>query len=305
MAEGECTFLQDTTDPSLNNLAYFSSHAPEMLLQQARPTASLARWIHSFRQYRFAPGDTAPLIGLPGTGAELWLCEAPPTAGNPASLGDGVWAPRSRCFSFRPDGLLIFAIRFRAGALPFFTDRALSDLVDRYSPLEALWDERATRPLTGLHGSPHFEEQCLQAERFLHAQLRVGRALERSQALANAIFEHSADFALADYAEQIHCDRSHLSRQFHAVCGTSAKYFHRLCRFERFLRDALFSSDASLAGLAVEHGYFDQAHMSNEVRELTRQSPRALLACKETRVFYAQRLDPGGLQAPKTSSPLR
>lgn len=276
-----------------------------MLLQQARPTASLAHWIHSFRQYCFAPGDSAPLVGLPGTGAELWLCEGSPAARNPASLQDGVWVPRSLCFSLRPERLHIFAIRFRAGALPFFTDRALSDLVDRYTPLEALWDEGARRPLAGLHHSPHFEEQCRLAEDFLRAQLRAGKALERSQALASAMFEHSADFALADYAEQVHCDRSHLSRQFRAVCGTSAKYFHRLCRFERFLRDALFSPDTSLAGLAVDHGYFDQAHMSNEVRALTRQSPRTLLARKETRVFYAQRLDPGGLQAPKTSSPLR
>lgn len=276
-----------------------------MLLQQARPTASLAHWIHSFRQYRFAPGETTPLVGLPGTGAELWLCSASPMARDSAVPGDGVWVPRSRCFTFRPDGLHIFAIRFRAGALPFFTDRALSDLIDRYTPLEALWGEGATRPLAGLHRSPHFEERCCLAENFLNAQVRVGKALERSQSLATAMFEHSADFALTDYAEQVCCDRSHLSRQFRAVCGTSAKYFHRLCRFERFLRDALFSSDASLAGLAVDHGYFDQAHMCNEVRELTRQSPLALLARKETRVFYAQRLDPGGLQAPKTSSPLR
>lgn len=276
-----------------------------MLLQQARPTAPLERWIHSFRQYRFAPGDAAPIVGLPGTGAELWLCDALATARDRASFGDGLWVPRSCCFAFQPAGLYRFAIRFRAGALPFFTGRALSDLVDRYTPLEALWDGRATRPLAGVRRSPHFEEQCRLAEDFLLMQLRAGQALERSQALATAMYEHSADFALADYAEQIHCDRSHLSRQFHAVCGTSAKYFHRLCRFERFLRDALFSDETSLAGLAVDHGYFDQAHMSNEVRALTRQSPRALLASKETRVFYAPRLDASAVQAPKTSSPLR
>jgi len=36
------------------------------------------------------------------------------------------------------------------------------------------------------------------------------------------------------------------------VHGTSAKYFHRLCRFERFLRDALFSTDASLDFIEVK-----------------------------------------------------
>lgn len=265
-----------------------------MLLQQARPSADLDRWIHSFRQYRFAAGDRAARVGLPGTGAELWLCEAAPTADNdnPARSGDGVWVPRAHCFSFQTDGRCIFAIRFRAGALPFFTDRPLSGLVDRYSPLEALWHEGAMRPLSGLRRSPYFEEQCRLAEAFLRARLRPGMTLERLQALATAMYEHSADFAFGDYAAAIQRDRSHLSRQFHWLYGTSAKHFHRLCRFERFLRDALFSPEPTLAGLAVDHGYYDQAHMSNEVRQLTRQSPRALLARSEMRMFYAQRLAP-------------
>jgi len=285
-----------------------------MLLQQAKPAKALERWIHSYRQYTFAPGITAPLAGLAGTGAELWLCDAPQQGRRAASPGDGVLCPRSRSFEFQPGALRIFSVRFRAGALPFFTDRPLSQLIDRYTSLDALWDEIAIRPLVGLRRSPHFEERCRLAERFLLARLRAGQGLEQMQQLATTMYERSAEFALSDYADHLHRDRSQLSRQFHAVHGTSAKYFHRLCRFERFLRDALFSTDASLAGLAVEHGYYDQAHMSNDVRQLTGHSPRALLARTETRVFYSQRLDPGrytasGLgdnaQAPKTSSPLR
>ena len=104
------------------------------------------------------------------------------------------------------------------------------------------------------------------------------------------MYEQSADFAVTDYAAQLHCNRSHLSRQFREIHGTGTKYFHRLCRFERFLRDALFAAEPSLADLAVEHGYYDQAHMNNEVREITQQSPRLLLARDETRLFYSRRL---------------
>ena len=39
-------------------------------------------------------------------------------------------------------------------------------------------------------------------------------------------------------------DRNSLSRQFRDIQGTGAKYFHRLCRFERFLRDALPKQDS-------------------------------------------------------------
>lgn len=273
-----------------------------MLLQQAKPGTALDHWIHSYRQYTFAPSEQAPFSCLPGTGAELWLHGASKTG------QDGLLCLRTRRLEFQPRSRQVFAIRFRAGALPFFTARPLSGLIDRYSPLDTLWDDATVGQLSRIQGSPDFAEQCLLAERFLLARLRAGAPLEHMQQLATVMYEQSADFALTDYAEQLQRSRSHLSRQFHALHGTSAKYFHRLCRFERFLRDALFSAEPSLAGLAVDHGYYDQAHMNNDIRQLSRQSPRLLLARTETRLFYSPRSRPGqhtGSSAQNSSSPLR
>ena len=264
-----------------------------MLQQQAIPGPNLDHWIHSFRQYTFTPSDRCQFTRLPGTGAELWL----PTSGRLSHAGsllsDGLFCPRSRRFEFQQDGLSVFAIRFRAGSLPFFTQRPLAQLVDQLVPIDTQWDEIAVGQLRALQCSPYFEERCLLAERFLLSRLRAGRRLEHMHEMATVMFEQSADFALNDYAGQLQRDRSYLSRQFHDIQGTSAKYFHRLCRFERFLRDALFTTQPSLAGLAVDHGYYDQAHMQHEVRQLTRQSPSLLLANTETQLFYSQRLTPG------------
>jgi len=273
-----------------------------MLLQQAKPGTALDHWVHSYRQYTFAPSEDAPFTCLPGTGAELWLHSASET--NRA----GLLCLRTRQLEFQPPSRQVFAIRFRAGALPFFTAHPLAGLIDRYSPLATLWDEATVGQLAGVRRSPHFDEQCLLAERFLLARLRAGAPLEHMQQLATVMYEQSADFALTDYAEQLQRNRSHLSRQFHALHGTSPKYFHRLCRFERFLRDALFSAETSLAGLAVDHGYYDQAHMNKDIRQLSRQSPRLLLARTETRLFYSPRFKPGQHAHPgaqNNSSPLR
>lgn len=260
-----------------------------MLLQQSPPGNGLERWIHSYRHYTFTPTDRRQFTCLPGTGAELWLLDAGCLSDALGPVRDGLLCLRSRQLQFLQVELEIFAIRFRAGSLPFFFDRALSELIDQFTPLNALCDEAAVQQLSRLRRSPHFDEQCLLAERFLGSRLRSGGGLEQMQRLANVIYEESADFALSDYAGRMQRDRSHLSRQFHDIQGTSAKHFHRLCRFERFLRDALFAADSSLAGLAVDHGYYDQAHMYHDVRLISRQPPRALLARDETRLFYAQR----------------
>ena len=268
-----------------------------MHLQQAKPHASLARWIHSYRQYRFAPSDNRQFISLPGTGAELWLLDSGELISAAGVLEDGLLCLRTRQIEFQQLGLSVFAIRFRAGSLPFFTDRPLATLIDRYTPMSALWGESLTLKLASLSQTPHFDEQCHLADRFLLSRLRAGARLEHMQHLATVMYEESAAFALTDYAERQRRDRSHLSRQFHEIHGTSAKYFHRLCRFERFLRDALFETAPSLAGLAIDHGYYDQAHMSNDVRQLSQQSPRILLARDETRLFYSRRNGLGNRRA--------
>jgi len=268
-----------------------------MRLQHAKPNASLAQWIHSFRQYTFTPSDNGQFTSLPGTGAELWLLDSGKLISAAGLLGDGLLCLRTRRIEFRQLGLSVFAIRFRAGSLPFFTDRPLATLLDRYTPVNALWHESSNLELQTVHQSPHFDERCHLAERFLLSRLRAGARLEHMQHLATVMYEESAAFALTDYAERLRRDRSHLSRQFHEIHGTSAKYFHRLCRFERFLRDALFETTPSLAGLAIDHGYYDQAHMNNDVRELSQQSPRILLARDETRLFYSRRNGIGNARA--------
>ena len=99
-----------------------------MLVQHAKPGTALEHWVHSYRQYRFAPSDDVPFTCLPGTGAELWLHGAsePGRAG-----GDGLLCLRTRRLEFQPKSRQVFAIRFRAGALPFFTKHPMAELIDR------------------------------------------------------------------------------------------------------------------------------------------------------------------------------
>ena len=260
-----------------------------ILLQHAPPAPALARWVHSYRHYLFAGGAEGTFTSLPGTGAELWLLESGTLCRDCAPVGSGLLCLRSRRIDFLHAGLQIFAIRFRAGGLPFFTDRALAELVDGYTPLKSLIGDRFANQFSGRQGSTDFAEKCHWADRQLSACLRENRQLEATQQLATRMYENSADFALTKHAEVLQRDRSVLSREFRRIQGISAKHFHRLCRFERFLRDALFTAEPSLAGLAIDHGYFDQAHLTREVRAFSQKSPRLLLEGAQARLFYSWR----------------
>lgn len=78
--------------------------------------------------------------------------------------------------------------------------------------------------------------------------------------------------AIGAWAGEQGLSREHLSRQFRAVYGVSAASY----RTENLAREAWFgivNSDDSLAMIAAETGFADQAHMSRAVARLTGRTP--------------------------------
>ncbi|MEO9385447.1 hypothetical protein [Chromobacterium phragmitis] len=243
---------------------------------QRPPEPGLEPWVHSYRRYRFEAGDPGILTLLPGTGAELWLG---------ADGGPGLLCPRRRILRVaRPAGS-VFAVRFHAGALPQLCRLPLAEMVDQVTPPERAWPEVGDG--WARMGTADFDAQCEVASRFLRARLRPEPELERMRLLARKMFADSAGFALGEHAAGTGEGRFGLSRRFHASQGVTAKLFHRLCRFERFLRDAAFQPRPSLAGLAWEHGYCDQSHLHRDALAFGGQPPARLLRDPALPLFYS------------------
>lgn len=78
---------------------------------------------------------------------------------------------------------------------------------------------------------------------------------------------------IADLVHEIGWSRRHFGERFRAEIGLAPKQAARILRFERATA-LLRRGHLDLAGLAVECGYYDQAHLSNEWRALAGCSPR-------------------------------
>lgn len=66
-------------------------------------------------------------------------------------------------------------------------------------------------------------------------------------------------------------------RNFKALTGFSAKTYLKIKRFERFLENASIianSSDSKLLDIALDLGYYDQAHLNRHFKEFTGLSPK-------------------------------
>src|SRR5262249_61599947 len=73
--------------------------------------------------------------------------------------------------------------------------------------------------------------------------------------------------------------KARLVAAFRAQIGVRPKLWARLVRFRRVL-DALAETEVRLADVALDAGYYDQAHMNAEFRELAGVSPTEFLAAR-------------------------
>ncbi|MDA2810177.1 helix-turn-helix domain-containing protein [Nocardiopsis sp. RSe5-2] len=83
--------------------------------------------------------------------------------------------------------------------------------------------------------------------------------------------------SVAGAAEAAGVSERHLRRLVRDATGLDPRELQRVMRLQRFLTLADRGPGRSLAELAVQAGYADQAHMSREVRRMSGLTPKALL----------------------------
>ena len=88
---------------------------------------------------------------------------------------------------------------------------------------------------------------------------------------------------IAEIARDLGWSRRHLTEQFTRAVGVSPKTYARIVRFDR--ARALIAAGGSLGDVALDAGYYDQAHLNRDFREFAGAAPTHL-------PFVQDRLDP-------------
>lgn len=170
-------------------------------------------------------------------------------------------------------------IAFRpGGALPFVSHPA-PELTDADTPLAALAGEGEARRLRQQlleASSPQVVLDILEAwllaawsDRTLHPA--ISHALTRFR-------EFPAIARIADVAASAGLSSEGFSRRFRAEVGITPKRFCRLLRFQQAVSSAhrglsSTNGDQSWATLALDCGYFDQAHLIHDFHEFAGITP--------------------------------
>jgi transcriptional regulator GlxA family with amidase domain len=83
--------------------------------------------------------------------------------------------------------------------------------------------------------------------------------------------------SIARIAEELGWSHRRLISRFREQLGLTPKALARVIRFDRAVQSLRSSGSSGLAAVAFDCGYFAQAHMNRDFRELAGTTPAALL----------------------------
>ncbi len=129
-------------------------------------------------------------------------------------------------------------------------------------------------------GAESLAEAQARVEEALLAALDVAAAPEPRAEVGEALARLTRGASVQQAADEVGYSRRHLGTLVRAESGVSPKAFHRLARFERshrLLRRAATSGRPSLARVAADAGYADQAHLTREWGSLAGCTPTGWL----------------------------
>lgn len=170
--------------------------------------------------------------------------------------------PGGATFRFLPDGAsALFGLRMDA-----MTDRRAS-LAEICGRTGRQFEERSIHWRT-------MEERIAAGTEFLLARKPRSAPDPLVRDLVQRIEECRGQVALAALKRSFTISARQLERRFTLAVGLTPKLFARIMRLSWFAEHVEHYADRTLADIAREVGYFDQAHLNHDFKALTGVSPK-------------------------------
>lgn len=187
-----------------------------------------------------------------------------------------VVGPRTRAKFKRATGVSRAAvIQFKPGWSRTLFGVPANQLTDQLVTLEDLWASAGRDVTTELLAAQSVPELLHSLSRAIAARAPSESTSARLARRAARMFEAS-ETRVATVADELGVSTRHLRRAFVESVGIGPKEFARGVRLQRAISESARSKDWSL--IARDAGYYDQAHLIGDFRDLTGLTPNAFVA---------------------------
>jgi len=177
-----------------------------------------------------------------------------------------------------PNGAVeLLGIRFHPGGTSAFMRVPMNALTDRIAELGSLSSELERELLSVSECLPALDEKIAAVEAALIGRLLSSSQKSSAMRLAARIVQSAGVISVDQLASDAGISSRQLERRFMREIGVGPKLLSRILRFQQVFR-AVERVDSAWASIAVECGYYDQAHLIRDFNQFAGQTPSVLLA---------------------------
>lgn len=196
----------------------------------------------------------------------------------------------TRPLEIEPTGEIgIFSIRFHPeGFLPF-TTFPIKEMENTAVSLEKLFGNDGLGIEQQILNANSILERIKIIEKFLLNRLTDIENIDRIvRSTVETIITANGQLSVDELSKLTQVNRRQLLRKFSSAIGLSPKQLSRTIRLQAALQMLLNDQFSSLANLAYENEYYDQAHFIKEFKEFTGSTPKEFYGThlKMSSLFY-------------------
>ena len=189
----------------------------------------------------------------------------------------------SSSFMFAKGKLCIMIIKIYPWAAPLLSRMNFGELVNEKVNITYVLGKQARSLGDQILEAPAYSQQVALIQDFLLQQLyKVDEAINPIlQHTTKLIFHHNGKLHTRTIANQAHISERNLQRLFRKHYGISPKLLSKQIRLRHFATLLSQNRTATFTDIALQCGYYDQAHFNHEFKSIVKVTPRAYFL-KET-----------------------
>jgi AraC-like DNA-binding protein len=171
----------------------------------------------------------------------------------------------------------LLGIRFHPGGTSPFLRMPMSEVTDQVAELGALSNDLERELLSVSQDLSSLGQKRAAVESALIVHLLSGAHDSPAIRIAARLVKSAGLISVDQLASEAGISSRQLERRFLGEVGVGPKLLSRILRFQQVFR-AVERFDAAWASIALECGYYDQAHLIRDFHQFAHQTPSVLFA---------------------------
>lgn len=184
----------------------------------------------------------------------------------------------------------LFGIRFHPGGAFPFLHLPLNELTDQIVSLNSVWHNLSSELAERMHAARSTCARITFMETVLLARLAQQHQTDPLvNAVVNRIIQRNGLVAIEPLQKNLGISGRQLERKFQTFIGLTPKFLCRILRFQKVFRAVEYPEAATWSHVALECGYYDQAHFIHDFKAFTGQNPSAYFGANHPMSEYFTR----------------